>query len=40
MNLIEIKDLYENKENFIDKEIEVGGWVRSIEIQRLLDLLS
>ena len=28
MNLIEIKDLYENKENFIDKEIEVGGWVR------------
>lgn len=30
MNLIEIKDLYENKENFIDKEIEVGGWVRSI----------
>ena len=30
MNLIEIKDLYENKEKFIDKEIEVGGWVRSI----------
>ena len=30
MNLIEIKNLYENKENFIDKEIEVGGWVRSI----------
>ncbi|MBD9201853.1 MAG: asparagine--tRNA ligase [Eubacterium ventriosum] len=30
MNLIEIKDLYENKENFIEKEIEVGGWVRSI----------
>ena len=38
MNLIEIKDLYENKENFIDKEIEVGGW--ALEIQRLLDLLS
>ena len=40
MNLIEIKDLYENKENFINKEIEVGGWVRSIRVQRLLDLLS
>ena len=30
MNLIEIKDLYANEENFVDKEVEVGGWVRSI----------
>ena len=29
MNLISIRDLYRNKENYIDKTICVGGWVRS-----------
>ena len=30
MNLIEIRELYKNQETYLDKEITVGGWVRSI----------
>ena len=30
MNLIEIRKLYKNQEAYLDKEITVGGWVRSI----------
>ncbi|MCH5257427.1 MAG: asparagine--tRNA ligase [Lachnospiraceae bacterium] len=30
MDLTDIKDLYRNKEEYIDKEITIGGWVRSI----------
>lgn len=30
MNLTDIKDLYRNIDAYIDKEITVGGWVRSI----------
>ena len=30
MNLVDIKQLYRNKEEYIGKEVEVGGWVRSI----------
>ena len=30
MNLIEIRELYKNQEAYLDKEITVGGWVRSI----------
>ncbi|MCR5517925.1 MAG: asparagine--tRNA ligase [Lachnospiraceae bacterium] len=29
MELTDIRELFRNKENFIDREIEVGGWVRS-----------
>lgn len=29
MNLTDIKELYRNKEEYFDKEITVGGWVRS-----------
>ncbi len=29
MNLTDIRDLYRDKEQFIDKEVTVGGWVRS-----------
>ena len=29
MNLIEIRELYKNQEAYLDKEITVGGWVRS-----------
>ena len=29
MNLVSIRDLYRNKEDYIDKTISVGGWVRS-----------
>ena len=30
MNLTDIKDLYRNREAYIDKEVTIGGWVRSI----------
>ena len=30
MNLTDIKDLYRNSDNYFDKEVTVGGWVRSI----------
>ena len=29
MNLVSVRDLYRNKEDYIDKTISVGGWVRS-----------
>ncbi len=29
MNLVSVRDLYRNKEDYIDKTICVGGWVRS-----------
>ena len=29
MNLTDVKTLYRDKEQFIDKEVTVGGWVRS-----------
>ena len=29
MNLITVKDLYKNREQYLDKEVTVGGWVRS-----------
>lgn len=30
MELIQVRDLFRNKENYIDKKVSVGGWVRSI----------
>ena len=30
MELINIKDLYRNKEAYLEKTVEIGGWVRSI----------
>lgn len=30
MHLIRIRDLYKHREEYIDKEITIGGWVRSI----------
>ncbi|MFT4145307.1 MAG: asparagine--tRNA ligase [Mobilitalea sp.] len=30
MNLIDIRELYRNKEQYIGKTVEIGGWVRSI----------
>ncbi len=29
MKLIEIKELFENREEYFDKEVTVGGWIRS-----------
>ena len=30
MELITIKELYKNREQYLEKEVTVGGWVRSI----------
>ena len=30
MNLTDIRDLYRDSESYIDKEVTVGGWIRSI----------
>lgn len=30
MDLVNIKDLYRNKEKYVGKTIEVGGWIRSV----------
>ena len=29
MDLITVKELYKNREQYFDKEVTVGGWVRS-----------
>ena len=29
MELLEIREIYRNKENYFNKEIEIGGWVRN-----------
>ena len=34
MNLITIRDLYKNKEQYLEKQITVGGWVRSIRASK------
>ena len=30
MNLTTVKEIYKHSENFLDKEITIGGWVRSL----------
>ena len=30
MDLVTVKELYKNREAYLDKEVTVGGWVRSI----------
>ena len=30
MDLVTVKELYKNREQYVNKEITVGGWVRSI----------
>ena len=34
MDLVKIKDLFRSQEDYIDKEITVGGWVRSIRASK------
>ena len=34
MELVEIRQLYRNNEQYIGKSITVGGWVRSVRILR------
>ena len=30
MQLTTVREIYKNREAFLDKEITVGGWVRSV----------
>ncbi len=30
MNLITVRELYKNREAYLDKEVSIGGWVRSV----------
>jgi len=30
MNLLSVREIFRNKEQYLDKEVEIGGWVRSI----------
>ena len=30
MQLTTVREIYKNRETFLDKEITVGGWVRSV----------
>ena len=30
MKLTTVKEIYRNREQYLDKEITVGGWVRSV----------
>ena len=30
MELVTVKELYKNREQYLDKEVSIGGWVRSI----------
>ncbi len=39
MNLTDIRDLYRNKEDFIGREVTVGGWVRSNRDSKALGFL-
>ena len=39
MELVTVKELYKHREQYLDKEITVGGWIRSIRDSKTLDLL-
>ena len=30
MDLITVRELYRNREEYLDKEVSIGGWVRSV----------
>ncbi len=40
MKLVEIKELYKNKEQYLDQKITVGGWVRSIRDSKTFGFIT
>ena len=38
MELTNIRELFRDKETYLDKEISIGGWVRSVRGSKNLDL--
>ena len=39
MDLVNVRDLFRQKETYLDKTVSIGGWVRSIRNSKILDLL-
>ena len=39
MELVSIRDIYRNREEYIDKEVTIGGWLRSIRAQKAFGFL-
>ena len=38
MKLTTVKEIYRNREQYLDKEITVGGWVRSVRDSKAFGL--
>ena len=38
MQLTTVREIYKNRETFLDKEITVGGWVRSVRDSKTFGL--
>ena len=38
--LLELRELQKNTKEYLGKEIEINGWVKKLEVKRILDLLS
>ena len=34
MDLVTVRELYKNREAYLDKEVSVGGWVRSVRASK------
>ena len=39
MELTTIRELFKNRDEYLDKKVTVGGWVRSLRDSRHSDLL-
>ena len=39
MQLTTVKEIYRNREEYLDKEVTVGGWVRSVRDSKTFGLL-
>ena len=38
--LITVREIFKNREKYLDSEIKIGGWVRSIRDSKTPNLLS
>ena len=39
MDLISVRSLYRNKEEYLGKEVTVGGWIRSVRDSKTFGFL-
>ena len=40
MDLVTVRELYKNREAYLDKEVSVGGWVRSVRASKAFGFRS